>query len=63
MLPLYDYKAKFTGRDGLLKKGEIDDLTENYIVTKALKAFAQNGTIPKVFPEKCTVVKICPQTV
>ena len=43
---MYDYKAKFKGEG--LKKGDVDVLSENYIVTKALLAFAHNGTIPKV---------------
>ena len=32
----------------LFKKSEIDTLAENFIVTKALQAFAQHGTIQKV---------------
>ena len=43
---MYDYTAKFEGAG--LKKGDVDVLSENYIVTKALQAFAHNGTIPKV---------------
>ena len=45
---MYDYTAKFSGPEGLLRKEDVDELTQNYIVTKALKTFAQNGTIPKV---------------
>ena len=32
----------------LFKKSDIDTLAENFIVTKALQAFAQHGTIQKV---------------
>ena len=45
---MYDYTAKFSGPEGLLRKEDVDELTQNYIVTKALKAFAQTGTIPRV---------------
>ena len=32
----------------LLRKGDIDDLVDNFIVTKALSAFACDGVISKV---------------
>ena len=46
---MYDYKGKFECSQGLFKKREIDVLSENWIVAKALQAFTHNGTIPKVF--------------
>ena len=49
---MFEYEAKFanshSSRSNLFKKSEIDTLAENFIVTKALQAFAQHGTIEKV---------------
>ena len=50
---MFELEAKFAktfkGRFGnLFKKSDIDSLAENFIVTKALQAFAQHGTIQKV---------------
>ena len=46
---MYDYKAKFSRWQGFFKKSDLDELSENYIVTKALHAFAHTGAIPKVY--------------
>ena len=34
--------------DRFFRKADIEELAENFIVTKALQAFASHGTIPKV---------------
>ena len=39
------FKSRFAN---LFQKKDIDSLAENFIVTKALQAFAQHGTIQKV---------------
>ena len=50
---MFDFEAEFaksfkTTFGDLFKKSDIDTLAENFIVTKALQAFAQHGTIEKV---------------
>ena len=40
--------GKMVEPDRFFRKADIDELAENFIVTKALQAFAHHGTIPKV---------------
>ena len=39
---------KMVEPDRIFRKADIEELAENFIVTKALQAFAHHGTIPKV---------------
>ena len=40
--------GKMVEPDRFFRKADIEELAENFIVTKALQAFASHGTIPKV---------------
>ena len=40
--------GKMIQPDRFFRKADMDELAENFIVTKALKAFAHSGSIPKV---------------
>jgi len=40
--------GKLMEPDRFLRKADVDELAENFIVTKALMAFAHSGTIPRV---------------
>ena len=54
---MYKYKGSFMGNAGawslfssnMIKKDEVEALGDNFIVTKALMAFVDQGYIPKVF--------------
>ena len=46
--------GKMVEPDRFFRKADIEELAENFIVTKALQAFASHGTIPKVQDNNCS---------